>query len=118
MARFFHGGAATGTRNAVVAPANVVLFGVGALIKFFNETRFEQALDGAVERARAELHFPGGAVGDFLHDAIAVALAISESDEDVEAVGRQRGARHWSTLPGFAIAKCGIVGIVELDATE
>ena len=80
MAGFFLRGFAAGAGDAVVAAADVVVFGIGALVEFFDESGFEKAFDGAVERAGAELNFAGSAIGDFLHDGVAVAFTIGESD--------------------------------------
>jgi hypothetical protein len=110
MAGFFLSGAASCASDAVIAAADVVMLGIGTLFEFINEAGFEKAFDGAIERAGAELNFAGGALGDFLHDGIAVAIAIGQGDEDVEAIGGEGGAGHWwEYLPMVAIAECGIV---------
>lgn len=87
MARFFERDPAAGFGDAVVAAALVIAIGIGTLAKFLNEAGFEQTLDGAIERAGAELNFARRALGDFLHDGVAVAFAFSKRDENVEAIG-------------------------------
>jgi hypothetical protein len=109
VAGFFHGGAAAGFGEAVVAAALVVVLGVGALFEFFDEILFEEAFDGAVEGAGTEADFAGGAFGDFLHDGIAVAVAVGESYENVKGVsGEEEGSHGW-TISGFAIAGKGVL---------
>jgi hypothetical protein len=104
MAGLFHGGAFTGFGEAVVAAALVVVFRIGALF----ETLFEEAFDGAVERAGAEPNLAAGAFGDFLHDGIAVAVAVGERDENVESVTGKKERAHGETISGFAIADKGV----------
>jgi hypothetical protein len=84
------------------------VLGVGALFEFFDEILFEEALDGAVERAGAEADFAGGAFGDFLHDGIAVAVAVGEGNENVKSVAREKEGSHGETISGFAIAGKGV----------
>src|SRR6185436_15179450 len=44
---------------------------------------------GAVEGARLELELPFAAAQGFLHDRVAVPLAVAQSEEDVELDGAQ-----------------------------
>lgn len=85
--RFFECGAAASFGDAVIAAALIIVIGIGPLAELLNEAGFEQAFDGAIELAWAELNFAGGALGDFLHDGVAVAFAFGKRDEDVEAIG-------------------------------
>ena len=91
--------AAAQAGEAVVAAAGVVELARGAVAGFFDEAFFDQALQGAVERRGPEADFAGGAVENFLHDAVAVLFAGGEGKEDVEPVGFEReevfGFRHW-----------------------
>jgi hypothetical protein len=108
MASLFHGGTFTGFCEAIVAAAFVVVFGIGALFEFFDEALFEEALYGAVERARAEPNLAAGAFSDFLHDGITVAIAIREGNENVECVTGKKKGSHGETISGFAIANKGV----------
>lgn len=108
MASFFHGGAAAGFGEAVVAAAFVVVFGIGALFEFFDEVLFEEALDSTVEGAGAKADLAGGTFSDFLHDGIAVAVAIGEGDENVKGVTGKKERAHRQTISEFAIAGKGV----------
>jgi hypothetical protein len=90
--------AAAEAGEAVVAAAGVVELAGGAVAGFFDEALFDQALQGAVEGGGPEADFAGGAVKNFLHDAVAVLVIGGEREEDVEPVGFEReeifGFRH------------------------
>src|SRR5580658_888157 len=103
MASFFRGGAFTGFGEAIVAAALVVVFGVWALFQFFDEALFEESFNGAVERARAETNLAARAFGDFLHDGIAVAVAVGERDENVESVTGKEERAHDASIAYVAI---------------
>src|SRR5271168_3118988 len=64
-------------REAVVAAARVVELGRGTRAGFFDEIGFDEALEGAVEGRGPETDFAGGALQNFLHDAVAVLLFTS-----------------------------------------
>lgn len=91
--------AAAQTREAIVAAASVVKFARGTVAGFFDETFFDQALEGAVERGGPEADFAIGAVEDFLHDAVAMLFVGGKGEEDMEPVGFEGeevfGFRHW-----------------------
>ena len=60
----------------------------------------QQALDDAVERARAELHLAGRLLLDLLEDRVAVLVSIGQGQQYVEHRRRQRRLRigHWVAL--------------------
>src|ERR1051326_7477082 len=58
--------------QAIVAAANVVVFGVGAFIELFDETAFEQAANAAVERAGADGVGNSSAGRDVAEDGVAM----------------------------------------------
>ena len=77
-------------RRDAVVPAPLVVFGGGRPPTAFLDGPLRQhSLDGAVERPRSELDQAPGALGDLLHDGIAVALGIEQREQDVELGGRQ-----------------------------
>ena len=63
---------------------------VGALAELLDQAVLEHAADGAVERAGAEFQRAVGAIGDVLHDRVAVAIAIDESEQNVKGGRLQR----------------------------
>jgi len=94
MASLFHSRTFSGFGETVVAAAFVVVLRIGTLFQFFNEAFFQQALDGAVQRARAEANLSAGSLADFPHDRVAVAVAIGKRDENVESVPRKKKGSH------------------------
>src|SRR5579862_4546148 len=104
LAGLFHGGAASGPREPVVAAALVVVGGIGALFELLDVAFLEQAADAAVESAGAEAHGPAGALVHFLHDGVAVALAVGQGYQDVESVAGEGKGPHGETISYFAIA--------------
>src|ERR1700730_3009921 len=102
----FDGDAAPERRDAVVAAPHVVFVRIGPLVELLYQSVVQQALDRAVERARADAQLPVRARGHVLHDGVAVALAVGDGDENVE---RGDGQRHTAI-----ISTCDISG----DATS
>jgi len=71
-------------RQTIVAAALIIVGRVWALGTFFDQVIFEQALDGAIERARTQAQPATRLCGYLLHDAITMFLAICQSEQDVE----------------------------------
>jgi len=108
MTSFFHGGATAGFGKTVIAAAFVVVLRIGTLFQFFDEALFEEAFDGAIQSAGAEANLSARSITDFLHDGIAVAVAIGERHENVESIPGKKKGSHGQTIAGFAIADKGV----------
>jgi len=78
------------SRQPVVATPLIVVFRVGPLSQFFDESLFEQPPDGGVEAAGAEAEGTIRPFQNVLHDGIPVPVAIGERHQDVEGVAVQR----------------------------
>jgi hypothetical protein len=108
MTSFFHGGATAGFGEAVVAAAFVVVLRIGTFFQFFDEALFEETLDGAIQSAGAEANLSARSLADFLHDGIAMTVAIGERHENVESVPGKKKGSHGQTIAYFAIADKGV----------
>jgi hypothetical protein len=75
--------------EAVITAASVVEFGSGAVMGFLDEIGFDEALEGSVKGGRPEADLAGGALEDFLHDAVAVLLLAGEGEKDMKPLGFQ-----------------------------
>src|SRR3954453_18479267 len=96
--------------DAVIATAFVVVFGGGPLTSLGDQSLFEHALNGAIQRASAQLQFSTGAFGDILDDGVAVSIISSESHEDVESGGLERKQSFDFVVLGHA----GIISTVDI----
>jgi hypothetical protein len=76
-------------RKAVITTAGVIEFGGGAVVGLLDEVGFDEALEGSVEGGRPEADLAGGALEDFLHDAVAVLLLTGEGEKDMKPLGFQ-----------------------------
>jgi hypothetical protein len=90
--------AATERREAVVAPALVVV--AGALRRHFrDQPGARHPLDGTVQRAGTHADCAGGRFLNLTGDGVAVPLAAGEREQDVEDGGREwklaGGIRRW-----------------------
>ena len=108
MASFFHGSAAACFGETVITATFVIVLRIGALFQFFDEALFEETLDSAVERAGAEADLSARSLADFLHDGIAVTVAIGEGYENVKSVSGNKKGSHGQTISEFAIADKGV----------
>ena len=79
--------------DAVIAAALVVQFRRGALLGFDEQSLFEHALDGAVQRAGAQLELAVRARGHILNDGVAVPVLLGHGQQNVESRGRKRQER-------------------------
>ena len=77
-------------RHPVVAAALVVQVGRGPLARLEDQPLLQHALDGSVERARAEPQLAARAGFDVLDDGVAVAILLRDGEQDVKRGGRQR----------------------------
>ena len=101
MASLFHGRAPPGFREPVVTPPFVVVLGVGPLFELLNKVLLQQTLDGAVKRARAKPNLAARPFAHFLHDRIAVPVAIGKRHKNMKCVARKSKrphARNYSRL--------------------
>src|SRR5690242_10955036 len=71
-------------REAIVTAPLVVVLRRRTLPYFADQALLEQSLDRPIQRARAEFQRAAGPLGDVLHDRVAVAVPVSQRDEDVE----------------------------------
>ena len=60
-------------------------------VAFLDPARLHQPLQRAVDRSRSEAHGAVGLPQHVLEDAVAVALAVGEREQDVEDSGSERG---------------------------
>jgi len=88
--RFLFGSFPAGSRNSVITTALIIERGVLAFVGFFDETCGEESFDGSVKCARADAHGALGRLGDIGHDAVTVAFAAGEAEEDMESGGWKR----------------------------
>ena len=95
----FRGGEPLGGQTVVAATVviGLVMEGDGQLL---NQAVDEHPLNRAIERAWAETRLAVGEALDVLHDAVAVRLAVSERQQDVEDGRRQERRR---LLPGIRL---------------
>jgi hypothetical protein len=73
--------------ETVITTAGVVEFGSGAVVGFLDEVGFNKALEGSVEGGGPEVDLAGGALEDFLHDAVAVLLFAGEGEKNMKPLG-------------------------------
>src|SRR6185503_4815130 len=76
-------GLAAEVREVVIAAARVVA-GAGPAARLFDPSHVQQALHRGVQRARRQLDFAAGALGDILNDGVAVEVFADEGEEDVK----------------------------------
>src|SRR5687768_7368728 len=76
-------------RQAVVAPTVVVVCRIGSFAQLLDQLGLEQPLDHRIEGAGTQPDPSVRPFSDVLQDGVAMALAISEGDEDVKGVPRQ-----------------------------
>jgi hypothetical protein len=80
----------SGRREVIVAAAFVPRLMFAAAFNFFDETFFEQGLNGAIERAGSQSHTPRGLFFDAPHYGIAVQILVGQREQNVER-GRGKG---------------------------
>src|SRR5262245_2557067 len=85
--RFRHRDLAAETGDAVVPPADIVVFGVWALGQFFDQSILQHSLDRTIEGAGTHFQLSVRSCSDVLHDGVSVALAVGNSYQDVEEGG-------------------------------
>src|SRR5580658_6570628 len=76
-------------RDPVIAAALVVQVRVGPLVGFFDQPLLQHLVDGAVQRAGAQIELAAGALQDLALQRIAVAFALTERQQHVEDGGPQ-----------------------------
>jgi hypothetical protein len=89
-------------RETVVAAARVVELGRGTGAGFRDEVSFDEALERAVEGGGPQADLAGGALENFLHDAVAVLLFAGEGEQDMEPLRLEREERLDLGLFGMA----------------
>ena len=62
---------------------------VFASVNLLDEFLFEQALDGAVERSRAESHAAAGLLRDLSHDSVTMQVLTRQGEQDLKCSRRQ-----------------------------
>jgi hypothetical protein len=77
-------------RQPVIPPAAVVLFSAGASLNLADQPVGEQLLERRIESSRLQRHRTSSAVGDFLHDAVAMPIGVRKGHQDMENGWRQR----------------------------
>ena len=82
-------------RHVVVPPPLIVEFRSGPLVDFDDQALRQEAVDGAVERARVDLDGPAGPLFHRAHDAVAVLIAFGQREEYLEGDGRQGQEVEW-----------------------
>src|SRR5688572_1510821 len=80
----------TKVRQPIVAAPLVIVFGRRPAARFFDQSLLEHAVDGSIESAGAQADGAAAAKTDVLNDGVAVAVAISERQQDVKG-GRLQG---------------------------
>jgi hypothetical protein len=75
--------------ETVITTAGVVEFGGRAVVGLLDEVGFNEALEGSVEGGGPQADLAGGALEDFLHDAVAVLLFAGEGEKDMKPLGFQ-----------------------------
>jgi hypothetical protein len=70
--------------NAVIPPAFVVENRIGPLAGFLHQPRRQHSFQAPIKSAGTELQSAFTMRGDFLHDAVSMALAITQSQQDVK----------------------------------
>ena len=88
---FRHGGSKR--RDAVVAAPLVVERGRRPLAALVDQALFQHALDGAIERAGAQLQLAVCPRGDVLHDRVTMLFLAGQRHEDMKRRRRQREER-------------------------
>src|SRR5271155_4472056 len=73
--------------QAVIAAPRVVQSRRWPFVGGFDQFRFDEALDRAIESRRPQAHLAGGAIQDVLHDCVAVLLTACEREHNVEPLG-------------------------------
>ena len=79
-----------GRRQPVIPPPLVILLGVPPLVQLDDEPLLEQPLDRRVQRSGVQLRPAACPLRDLLHDAVAMAVSVGKSDQDMES-GRREG---------------------------
>src|SRR5215467_15718073 len=74
----------------VIAASGIIQFRRGAFVRFLDEFGLYQAFDRSIEGSGPEAHFSRSAIQDFLHDPVAVLLAIGEREHDMEPLRFKR----------------------------
>jgi hypothetical protein len=73
--------------EAIVSSALIAELRDHASLRFGDEAVGEESLDDAIEIARLEGHEPVGALGNGLHESVAVAFFLAQREEELEVDG-------------------------------
>src|SRR5579859_2234131 len=77
-------------RQPVVAAALIVQRGIGPFIRFDDQSIEQHLFDGTIERSWPNTHLSARVRGNFLHDTVAMSLAIRQGEQDVKNGRRER----------------------------